>query len=148
MSTQQQPPVLGETVIDRPAADVFDYLADMRNLPTYNHAASDGEKTSTGPIGPGTRFRVRMRMMGARIPLTITLLRFDRPSELTYRNTLLGLDSTGQLSFQAIDDATRLTVKGRIEPPTPLAFLAPIFHRFATNEWARGLPRLKQQLEK
>jgi uncharacterized membrane protein len=43
--------------IDRPASDVFDYLADGENLPRWMRQFLVVEKVTQGPIGPGTEFR-------------------------------------------------------------------------------------------
>jgi uncharacterized protein YndB with AHSA1/START domain len=43
--------------IERPAEDVFAFLADFENLPTWNYAIEETTKTSPGPVGVGTIYR-------------------------------------------------------------------------------------------
>ncbi|HEY8202444.1 MAG TPA: SRPBCC family protein [Actinomycetota bacterium] len=43
--------------IERPAEDVFAFLADFENVPTWNYAVAETTKTSPGPVGVGTIYR-------------------------------------------------------------------------------------------
>jgi uncharacterized protein YndB with AHSA1/START domain len=42
--------------IERPAAEVFAYLADPENIPRWNYAIGDTRKTSDGPVGVGAQY--------------------------------------------------------------------------------------------
>ena len=44
------------TIARRPA-EVFAYLAHFENVPRWNYAISDTRKTSSGPVGVGSRHR-------------------------------------------------------------------------------------------
>jgi uncharacterized protein YndB with AHSA1/START domain len=39
--------------IRRPVRDVFAFLADFENVPKWNYAIVETEKTSPGPVGSG-----------------------------------------------------------------------------------------------
>ncbi|MFC7644698.1 hypothetical protein ACFQX6_31420 [Streptosporangium lutulentum] len=43
--------------IERPVGVVFDYLADLRNLPAWNYAIRETRPITPGPAGPGTVYR-------------------------------------------------------------------------------------------
>jgi uncharacterized protein YndB with AHSA1/START domain len=43
--------------IRRPAEDVFVFLADFENVPSWNHAIQSTTKTSPGPVGVGSTYR-------------------------------------------------------------------------------------------
>lgn len=43
--------------IDRPAHDVFRFLADFQNVPRWNYATVETRKTSPGPVGVGATYR-------------------------------------------------------------------------------------------
>ncbi|HEY4606304.1 MAG TPA: SRPBCC family protein, partial [Acidimicrobiia bacterium] len=43
--------------VERPIEDVFAYLADFENVPSWNYAIAETEKTSDGPVGVGTTYR-------------------------------------------------------------------------------------------
>jgi hypothetical protein len=60
----------GEIVIGRPVEEVFDFVADSRNEPSFNPAMAGVELLTALPIGRGTRFRARMGKAGTQM-LTI-----------------------------------------------------------------------------
>ena len=43
--------------IQRPAEEVFAFLADFENIPKWNYAIEETRKASAGPVGVGTRYR-------------------------------------------------------------------------------------------
>jgi hypothetical protein len=43
--------------IRRAIEDVFGFLADFENVPTWNYAIVETRKTSPGPVGVGTTYR-------------------------------------------------------------------------------------------
>ena len=43
--------------IDRPAKEVFAFLADFENVPRWNYAIDKTWKTSPGPVAVGTTYR-------------------------------------------------------------------------------------------
>lgn len=47
-----------EVVIERPAADVFDFLANTENAPRWASEFARVEREDSGPIGQGTRFQI------------------------------------------------------------------------------------------
>ena len=42
--------------IRRSPKDVFAFLADFENIPTWNYAIVETKKTSPGPVGVGTTY--------------------------------------------------------------------------------------------
>lgn len=59
-------PIRGEVLINAPAENVFDFVADERNEPLYNRNMLHVEKLTPGPVGRGTRFAAQMRGGAAR----------------------------------------------------------------------------------
>ena len=45
--------ITGEIVIERPAEEVFDFAADERNEPSYNHQMLTVKQLTDGPVGSG-----------------------------------------------------------------------------------------------
>lgn len=43
-------------VIEKPAAEVFAFVADAENVPMWNYYVRSVRKTSAGPVGEGTRY--------------------------------------------------------------------------------------------
>ena len=74
--------VEGEIVIDRPAEEVFDFVADERNEPRYNPKMRRAEQISDGPIGVGTRFEAETVSMGRAVEMVIEFTGFERPRRI------------------------------------------------------------------
>ena len=69
--------VTGEIVIDRPAEEVFDFVANQENEPQYNPKMRVAKKMTDGPIGVGTLFRAEMTGRGRVVAMTIELTEFE-----------------------------------------------------------------------
>ena len=89
----------GEIWIGRPVEEVFDFVADSRNEPSFNPAMAGVELLTPLPIGVGTRFRARMGRAGTQ--MLVELTEFDRPHRLGSRTTSTMMETSGALSFAA-----------------------------------------------
>jgi uncharacterized protein YndB with AHSA1/START domain len=94
----------GEILINRPVEEVFDYVADSRNEPSFNPAMAGVELLTPLPIGQGTRFRARMGWAGTQ--MLVELTEFDRPHRLGSRTTSSMMQTSGALTFAADGDVT------------------------------------------
>jgi Polyketide cyclase / dehydrase and lipid transport len=72
--------IAGEILIGRPVAQVFDFVVDSRNEPSFDPAMAGVELLTAPPIGRGTRFRARMGRAGTQ--MLVELTEFDRPHRL------------------------------------------------------------------
>jgi hypothetical protein len=69
--------IAGEVVIEAPPAEVFDFVADERNI--YDPRIRHAEKISQGPIGVGTRFRTESRSAGRSVAMIVEVTTYERP---------------------------------------------------------------------
>ena len=136
-------------MINRPVGEVFDYVSDMQNLPTYADVVMASEKTTEGPIGVGTEFRLQQQVpVVGRGDLTMTFLEFDPPHRFLFQETRFGpIAETAEFLFEELDDSTRVTIQGDPNPQGALRLIGPVFNRFATRIWNGNLANLKQELE-
>ena len=72
----------GDIEIAQPPETVFDIVADERNEPRYNPRLREVEKLTVGPIGRGTRFRVRTARRRGGAEMIIEYTEFDPPHRL------------------------------------------------------------------
>jgi hypothetical protein len=138
------PTILGEIVIERPIEEVFDVVADERNEPRYNPRLMSVEKTSSGPIGVGTRWRAKTTRGRRRIPMTIDVTAYDRPRRLASSTRLASMDITGELSFELVSAGTLIKWRWQLQPRGALKLLGPLIaHQGGRQEQAiwRNLKR-------
>ncbi len=132
--------------IARPAEEVFDFVADLRNEPQFNPDASNVQQQTPGPIGLGTVYTEDFRRIGC---YETTIDRHERPSELGFDARNPRTDALVRFRFDpAGEDQTQvsctveLRMKGVMRIMEPL--LAPMIRR--QIERTRG-PMLKRALE-
>ena len=132
-----------EVSIDRPVAEVFAYVTDVRNVPDWQESAQSAEW-----IEEGRRFRERRSFMGrsAEIELEVTALepggRFDvravnAPVKFEIRH-----------SFEERDGGTLLRVHAEARLGGALRFAAGMAKRQAESQFRKDFERLKQLLER
>jgi hypothetical protein len=92
--------VEGEIIINRPMEEMFDFVADERNEPSYNPRMVRAEQVSSGPIGAATQFQTVLKTMGRTMSMTVEFTRFERPRLLASRTTSSMMETEGALTFR------------------------------------------------
>ena len=137
----------GEIVIGRPVEEVFDFVADERNEPTFNPRMLRAEKVTDGPIGTGTRFVATMKSMGRTFDLTIEFTDYERPTRLGSTSAMSSADTRGALIFEPHPDGTRMRWSWDVQPRGLSRLLAPLIHWMGTRQERVVWESLKQHLE-
>jgi hypothetical protein len=132
--------------IERPAEDVFDFVADLRNEPQFNPDASDIQQVTPGPIALGTVYTETFRRIGQ---LRTTIDRYERPAALGFDARNPKADANVQFAFASagasatdVSCTVELRMKGAMRLMEKA--LAPTIRK--QIEHSRG-PMLKQALE-
>jgi carbon monoxide dehydrogenase subunit G len=74
-------PKVSKTVtINRPPAEVFEYLANFETTAEWDPGIVTATKTSDGPIGVGSVFDLVSDFRGRKIPVTYEITDYDPPS--------------------------------------------------------------------
>ena len=135
----------GEIPIDRPAEEVFDFVADSRNEPQYNPAMAEVELLTPLPIGRGTRFRARMGRAGTQ--MLVELTEFDRPHRLASRATSSMMQTSGALTFAAAGGGTVMSWDWQVRPKGWMRMLGPLFGPLGARMERRIWASRKRHLE-
>jgi uncharacterized membrane protein len=132
-----------EQQIDRPVDEVFAYVTDVRNVPTWQESAESAEW-----IDEGRRFRERRTFMGrtAEIEMEVDALEPERRFDVRAVNAPVKLQI--RHSFEARDGGTLLRVHGTAKLGGALRFAAGMAKRQAENQFRRDFQRLKALLER
>jgi len=115
----------GEILIGQPVEEVFDFVADSRNEPSFNPAMTGVELLTPLPLGRGTRFRARMGRAGTQ--MLVELTEFDRPHRLGSRTTSSMMQTSGALAFAADGDGTVMSWDWQVRPRGWMRMLGPLF---------------------
>ena len=132
-----------EVSIDRPVAEVFAYVTDVRNVPKWQESAESAEW-----IEEGRRFRERRVFMGrsAEIELEVTALEPEHRFDVRAVKASVTVDV--RHSFEGVDGRTRMRVHGEAKLGGALRFAAGMAKRQAESQFRRDLVRLKTVLER
>jgi uncharacterized protein YndB with AHSA1/START domain len=137
----------GGIVIDRPAEQVFDFVADQRNEPRYNHQMRRAEKISEAPIGVGTRFRAETASMGRAVPMVIEVTDYERPRRLASTTHMSSMDIQYTLTFESVPEGTRMRWSGELTPRGSLKVMSPLIAFMGRRQEQRIWTGLKHLLE-
>ncbi len=139
--------VEGEIVIDRPAEDVFDFVADERNEPRYNPKMRRAELISEEPIGVGTRFRAETVSMGRAVVMVIEFTGFERPRRIEETVHMSSMDLQGGLTFEPVPEGTRMQWAWDLKPRGMLKVMSPLVARMGRRGEQTIWGSLKHLLE-
>ena len=135
-----------ETRIARSPETVFDFFADLRNQPQWNHGhVRDVKMTSAPPIGRGTTFEGKHPGFGS---ATWRLVEYDRPWHLVIE----GFAGTAPYryvgDFEAVAGGTVFRGRVKWEPRGIWRALGPLLHPLLGYRARRSFENLRLALEK
>jgi uncharacterized protein YndB with AHSA1/START domain len=139
--------VEGDITIGRPPEEVFDFVADESNEPSYNPRMTRADKITSGPIGVGTRFNSVMTGVVGAAEMTIEFTEFDRPRRITERVHLSTMDIQGLLLFEPVAEGTLMKWAWDLEPHGVMRFLGPLVRRIGDRQEREIWTGLKRFLE-
>jgi Polyketide cyclase / dehydrase and lipid transport len=94
--------------VERPIEDVYSYLADFENVPSWNYAIALTEKTSDGPVGVGTTYR-QVRTAPSRSEETFELTVYEPHRSLGLNGTIGPFSAELEYHLEPLERGTRLT---------------------------------------
>lgn len=139
--------VRGQILIDRPVDEVFDFVADERNEPTYNPAMVRVEMLTDGPVGEGSRYRAEVISRGHPVEMVIETMSCHRPTDLSSTTTMEWAHIRGTLTFAPVGTGTRMTWDWDVAPTGPARLLGPVVGIVGRRQERAIWTRLKQVLE-
>jgi carbon monoxide dehydrogenase subunit G len=85
-----------------------------------------GERLDAGPLGPGSRFRLKVPFLGARMSLTYEVIRFVPDREVLLRAANGVLRSTDRIAVVGAADGSTVSYDAEIRLRGPLQMLYPL----------------------
>jgi uncharacterized protein YndB with AHSA1/START domain len=135
-------------VIARSPDEVFAFVSDARNRPSWDDSVDTEELTSDEPIGVGSTVRTRMRSMGRHYEIDWEIVEHEPPTRQRIESTSGPFSTTLVYDLAPESDGTsvRFLVTGR--PMGLLRLMQPLIARTTQRNLDDGFARLKQVLEK
>lgn len=140
--------VTSEIAIDRPVDEVFAFLADAENNPTWQQGMERCQWTSTPPIREGSIYEQEAKMMGRAVTSTFEVVDFEPGRRITIRT----IESTFPIEVtRSVEPAgegaclARARVTG--DPSGVFRLAAPLMRRIVERSVRGDYRRLKEHLE-
>jgi uncharacterized protein YndB with AHSA1/START domain len=106
------------TTIDKPIEEVFDFLADGTNDPSFSPRVQSIKKTTDGPVGVGTVFESTVKDGGMKTSRKFELTEFDRPTKIRWTErtkNIITVPDGGYDLEKLGDDQTKVTIQNDFE---------------------------------
>ncbi|TMK22649.1 MAG: hypothetical protein E6G37_01720 [Actinobacteria bacterium] len=135
-----------EISIARPQGEVFAYIADVRNDPSW-HTDVLEVRSSTDVVGPGTVFDVKVKPSMGVSEGTMTVSRFEPATLIEFRGQMGKMAPTVTNICEPDANGTRVTRRVELEPSGPMRLMTPMIKRMIAKSNQGFLTNLKRLLE-
>jgi len=132
--------------IARPPAEVFSYMADVRNDPSWHTDVVD-VRSSTDVVGMGTVFDVKVKPSMGVSEGTMTVSRFEPGRLIEFRGRMGKMAPTVTNMCEPDAQGTLVTRRVEIDPPGIMRVMSPLMKRMIAKSNDGFLTNLKRLLE-
>ena len=140
--------VASSVIIRRPIDEVFEYVADYRNDPSWRTEVKEMRYLSAGPVGAGTRVRETSALWGRRVVTESVLTVYEPNRRVDFASVSGPFRVSGSRLFEAVEGGIRVTSVLEWHPSSRLArMVAPALARSYQRTIDRYCARLRTILE-
>ncbi len=137
----------GTVISARSVEGTFDYMADFANAAEWDPGTASAERLDAGGIGPGSSFRLEVRIGPRTTPLEYRIVAYDRP----HRVVLLGESDTFRSEdtmtvVPAADGGSILTYDADLTLQGPFTLANPVLGLFLDRIGDKGVWGLRATL--
>ena len=134
--------------IDRPAGEVFAYVADMANNPEWQRGQRRCTWTSEPPLRIGSTYDQEASFLGRSIVSSFEVVELEPGRRIRIVSTAgtMPIDVT-RIVEPTGDDRCRVSAEVRGDPPGAMRLLGPLLPRLVERSVRGDYRRLKEQLE-
>jgi carbon monoxide dehydrogenase subunit G len=133
--------------IERPVADVFDYVSDPRNFPSWNSAVQSVTEVGPGREGVGSAYLMERELPGGRAENELEIAESDRPAGFTVRTTSGPTPFTYRYRFSDEGGRTLIELNADVELSGIAGALGPLASRLVKRGVDSNFAELKRILE-
>ena len=111
---------------DRPLEEVFAYVSDFSTTAEWDPGVRSAHQLGSEPIGEGTRFTVEVLFLGRVLPMEYEIIAYDPPHRVELQGTNSNSTARDIITFEAVQERTRITWFLDIELHGPVSLLQPL----------------------
>jgi hypothetical protein len=91
-----------------PLEPTFDFVADFANAQRWDPGVVSSKRLGEGPVAPGSRYQLEVRMRQRVAPMTYRIATFERPHRVVLVGSGSGVDATDEIVFSRTDAGTAI----------------------------------------
>ena len=133
--------------IKRPADKVFAYTTDFRSWTKWQSTFPEAEQTSQGPVGVGTTFRGKVRMMGLTMRWTSTATEYELNRKFGKNIACGSLTIEQHNTYDPIEGGTKFTIVYNMKVGGLMKLFSPMIVSSTRKALKQALSNLKNVLE-
>ena len=119
-------PVLREQITTSlPIEDAFAFVADFSNARLWDPGVATSERSTDGPTGLGSRYRLGVRMRGNVVPMDYEISTFEAPTTVVLTGEGSSVQAVDEIRFEATPGGTRIDYMADIRLRGLLRFAEP-----------------------
>jgi carbon monoxide dehydrogenase subunit G len=134
-------------VIARPAAEVFEFVSDLRNDPRWHTDILEAQLTGGGSIGPGSVFAIKFKPFMGHSEGTVTVSEYSPPQRTVLQGKMGKMAPTITLTVKPEGAGARFTRRVDMQPPGLMRVMAPLMGGMFRKQNAGFVANLKRVLE-
>jgi uncharacterized protein YndB with AHSA1/START domain len=135
-------------LIDRPAEEVFAYVADVTNDPSWHTDILEARKTTEGPVGMGTFWHTRFKPSMGNSEADMQVVSFEPNRVLAMKGDVGPMHPTLTYRFEPADGGTMFTRRVQITVSGWMKIMQPVMGVMLPKQNQGFLANLKQVLER
>lgn len=134
-------------VINRPLAEVFEYVTASENAPRWKSRLKEVRRISQGPVGVGTIEVHVGKIFWWRPETKIEITAYEPNKRIGFKTISGPLSAEGKVSFESVENGTKVTITAGRQPSGLLKIIAPLILDLAQKQLEADLAKLKEVLE-
>jgi uncharacterized membrane protein len=137
------------TVVERPVAEVFAFVADFENLPKWETDFQEVRLLSAAPGGVGTTYQCVLKMPGqGGVPSKFVITAYEAGKRIAFEGEPSGpAKPVGSFVFAPVASGTQITSLPRPQFSGIFKLLEPLMAGYIKKNNTAHLSHLKQLLE-
>jgi len=99
-------------MINRPIAEVFEFVVNPESGPQWESGLLEARKTSKGPMGVGATWQEVRQFLGRRIESTDEVTEYEPNKKFSFKSASGPFPVEGGYTFESANGGTRVTIVG------------------------------------
>ncbi len=134
--------------INRPAEEVFSYVANPETLPEWSGLVLEVRKETQGSLREGDAFTLVAKFLGRSFETPMEVTAHESPRRHSHRSTGGPFEQENTFTFEeTAGGRTRLTEVAEVEPGGSFRLAGPLLEMAGRRQFRAGLQTLKDLLE-